>query len=222
MDPETMTRVPADGETLGEVMFRGNVVMKGYLKNPKATAEAFRGGWFHSGDLGVMHTDQLHPAQGPLQGHHHFRGREYFLHRSGGLPLQAPGHSGGGGGGQARREMGRDALRLCGIETGEGGERGRYSGVVPQRPGEIQSAETCGVHRAAEDQHGEDSKVQAAGEGEGRLSMVQPHRGFRMLLIHFTGVAGDDSLALSELDERFALFGIVQRFGLNADTCIRP
>jgi fatty-acyl-CoA synthase len=57
MDPETMERVPADGETMGEVMFRGNVVMKGYLKNPKATAEAFKGGWFHSGDLGVMHAD---------------------------------------------------------------------------------------------------------------------------------------------------------------------
>ena len=57
MDPETMERVPADGETMGEVMFRGNIVMKGYLKNPKATAEAFKGGWFHSGDLGVMHTD---------------------------------------------------------------------------------------------------------------------------------------------------------------------
>ena len=57
MDPETMERVPADGATMGEVMFRGNIVMKGYLKNPKATAEAFKGGWFHSGDLGVMHTD---------------------------------------------------------------------------------------------------------------------------------------------------------------------
>ena len=57
MDPDTMARVPADGETMGEVMFRGNVVMKGYLKNPKATAEAFKGGWFHSGDLGVMHSD---------------------------------------------------------------------------------------------------------------------------------------------------------------------
>ncbi|PZO77276.1 MAG: acyl-CoA synthetase [Mesorhizobium amorphae] len=57
MDPETMEPVPADGETLGEVMFRGNIVMKGYLKNPSATAEAFRGGWFHSGDLGVMHPD---------------------------------------------------------------------------------------------------------------------------------------------------------------------
>ncbi len=57
MDPENMVEVPADGETMGEVMFRGNVVMKGYLKNPAATDEAFRGGWFHSGDLGVMHPD---------------------------------------------------------------------------------------------------------------------------------------------------------------------
>ncbi|MBC7281756.1 acyl-CoA synthetase [Hoeflea sp.] len=57
MDPETMQKTPADGETIGEVMFRGNIVMKGYLKNPAASAEAFRGGWFHSGDLGVMHPD---------------------------------------------------------------------------------------------------------------------------------------------------------------------
>jgi fatty-acyl-CoA synthase len=57
LDPETMQPVPADGETLGEVMFRGNIVMKGYLKNAKATDEALAGGWFHSGDLGVMHGD---------------------------------------------------------------------------------------------------------------------------------------------------------------------
>jgi len=57
MDPTTMRPVPADGETLGEVMFRGNIVMKGYLKNPKATQDAFHGGWFHSGDLGVLHPD---------------------------------------------------------------------------------------------------------------------------------------------------------------------
>ncbi len=57
MDPETMEKVPADGETIGEVMFRGNIVMKGYLHNAKATQEAFAGGWFHSGDLGVMHPD---------------------------------------------------------------------------------------------------------------------------------------------------------------------
>jgi fatty-acyl-CoA synthase len=57
MDPDTMEPVPADGRTIGEVMFRGNVVMKGYLKNPAATKEAFLGGWFHSGDLGVTYED---------------------------------------------------------------------------------------------------------------------------------------------------------------------
>ncbi|PWT84051.1 MAG: acyl-CoA synthetase [Proteobacteria bacterium] len=56
-DPKTMKPVPRDGETLGEVMFRGNVVMKGYLKNKAATGKAFKGGWFHSGDLGVIHPD---------------------------------------------------------------------------------------------------------------------------------------------------------------------
>jgi fatty-acyl-CoA synthase len=54
LDPDTMREVPRDGETIGEVMFRGNIVMKGYLKNEKATHEAFAGGWFHTGDLGVL------------------------------------------------------------------------------------------------------------------------------------------------------------------------
>ena len=57
LDPATMQPVPADGETMGEVMFRGNIVMKGYLKNEKATQEAFAGGWFHTGDLGVAYPD---------------------------------------------------------------------------------------------------------------------------------------------------------------------
>ena len=57
LDPDTMVPVPHDGETIGEVMFQGNVVMKGYLKNKVATETAFEGGWFHSGDLGVMHPD---------------------------------------------------------------------------------------------------------------------------------------------------------------------
>ena len=57
LDPETMQPVPLDGETMGEIMFKGNIAMKGYLKNPKATAEAFAGGWFHSGDLAVQYPD---------------------------------------------------------------------------------------------------------------------------------------------------------------------
>ena len=57
LDPETMQPVPHDGETMGEIMFKGNITMKGYLKNPKATEEAFAGGWFHSGDLAVQYPD---------------------------------------------------------------------------------------------------------------------------------------------------------------------
>src|SRR5437764_841302 len=58
LDPETMTEVAPDAQTLGEIMFRGNIVMKGYLKNPTATAEAFAGGWFHTGDLAVLEPDR--------------------------------------------------------------------------------------------------------------------------------------------------------------------
>ncbi len=57
LDPETMEPVPHDGQTMGEIMFQGNIAMKGYLKNPQATDEAFRGGWFHTGDLAVQHPD---------------------------------------------------------------------------------------------------------------------------------------------------------------------
>jgi len=56
-DPETMQQTPMDGKTVGELMLAGNTVMTGYLKNPDATAEAFRGGWFHTGDLAVRHAD---------------------------------------------------------------------------------------------------------------------------------------------------------------------
>ena len=82
LDPETMQPVPWDGETIGEVMFRGNIAMKGYLKNEKATREAFRGGWFHSGDLAVVSPGRLPAHQGPQQGHHHLRRREHLVDRS--------------------------------------------------------------------------------------------------------------------------------------------
>ena len=71
LDPATMAPVPADGRTLGEVMLRGNTVMKGYLRNPAANAEAFAGGWFHTGDLGGDAPGRLYRGQGPRQGHRH-------------------------------------------------------------------------------------------------------------------------------------------------------
>ncbi len=58
LDPQTLAETPADGQTMGEIMFRGNIVMKGYLKNPVATDKAFEGGWFHTGDLAVMEPDR--------------------------------------------------------------------------------------------------------------------------------------------------------------------
>ena len=58
LDPQDLEPTPADGQTMGEIMFRGNIVMKGYLKNPSATAQAFEGGWFHTGDLAVMEPDR--------------------------------------------------------------------------------------------------------------------------------------------------------------------
>jgi fatty-acyl-CoA synthase len=56
-DPDSMQPVPADGETIGEIMLRGHTIMRGYLKNPAATDEAFKGGWYHTGDLAVLHED---------------------------------------------------------------------------------------------------------------------------------------------------------------------
>jgi fatty-acyl-CoA synthase len=58
LDPKTMQEVPADGQTMGEIMFRGNITMKGYLKNPAATDKAFEGGWFHTGALAVLEPDR--------------------------------------------------------------------------------------------------------------------------------------------------------------------
>ena len=97
---------------MGEIFFRGNITMKGYLKNPKATEEAFRGGWYHTGDLAVVYPD----------GYVKIKDRSKDIIISGGENISTievedvlyrhPGRARGGGRGAARREMGRDALRL--------------------------------------------------------------------------------------------------------------
>ena len=112
LDPETMQPVPRDGETLGEVMFRGNVVMKGYLKNKSATDDGVRRRLVPLRRSRRDASGRLHPAQGPLQGHHHLGRREHLVDRGRGRALQASGGAGRRRGGQARREMGRDAVRV--------------------------------------------------------------------------------------------------------------
>ena len=109
MDPDTMQPVPRDGETLGEVMMRGNVVMKGYLKNPVIVAEGICRRLVPYRRSRRDASGRLYPAERSLERHHHFRRREYLVDRSGRRALQASGRAGGGGGGEARRQMGRDA-----------------------------------------------------------------------------------------------------------------
>ena len=122
-----MQPVPADGETMGEVMMRGNIVMKGYLKNQAATEEAFAGGWFHTGDLGVLHPD----------GYIQLKDRSKDIIISGGENISSievedvlykhPAVAYCGRGRQARREMGRDAVRVRRAEAGRDAPRPRRS-----------------------------------------------------------------------------------------------
>ncbi len=119
-------------------MFRGNIVMRGYLKNPKATAEAFAGGWFHSGDLGVMHPD----------GYVQLKDRSKDIIISGGENISSievedalykhPRRRQRRRRRPPRREMGRDALRLRGTEARRGGDRRRAHRLVPRPPRPLQ------------------------------------------------------------------------------------
>ena len=158
LDPETMAAVPRDGETLGEVMFRGNVVMKGYLKNKASTDAGLRRRLVSFRRSRRHPSRRLHPAQGPLQGHHHFRRREHFLDRSRGRALQASGGAGGRRGRQARREMGRDAVRLRRAQTRRHRDGGRTDRLVPKASRRLQMPALHRVRRGAEDSTGKIQK----------------------------------------------------------------
>ena len=167
MDPETMQPVPADGETMGEIMFRGNITMKGYLKNPKATQEAFAGGWFHSGDLAVMQPD----------GYVKIKDRSKDIIISGGENISSlevedvlyrhPAVLAAAVVATPGREVGRDALRLRRAEAGcLRSRRTRSSSSAGPAPGEVQGAARGGVRRAAQDLDRQDPEVRAAREGQ--------------------------------------------------------
>ena len=136
-DPETLTPVPADGETIGEVLIRGNTVMKGYLKNPAATEAALRGGWYHSGDLAVIHPD----------GYLEVKDRSKDIIISGGENISslevedalykpsAGGRSGGGG--ASGCPLGRDAVRFRDPQTGGGADRRAVDRLVSRTAGAV-------------------------------------------------------------------------------------
>jgi fatty-acyl-CoA synthase len=119
-DPDTHVPVPRDGETLGEVLLRGNTIMKGYLRNERATQEAFREGWYHTGDLAVWHAD----------GYIEVKDRSKDIIISGGENISSleveeclyrhPQVMEAAGGRASRREVGRDAVRVRGAQAGAG------------------------------------------------------------------------------------------------------
>ena len=121
-------------------MFRGNIVMKGYLKNPEATEEAFAGGWFHSGDLGVLHPDGYIQLKDRSKDIIISGRREHLLHRGRGRALQAPRGGGLRRRRQARREVGRDARRLHRAEARRRRHRGGDHRLVPRRTSPATSA----------------------------------------------------------------------------------
>ena len=175
LDPETMSRVPADGETMGEVMFRGNTVMKGYLKDPEATAAAFAGGWFHSGDLGVTHPD----------GYIQIKDRSKDIIISGGENISSI---------EVEGALARHPAVLLSAVVAMPDEKwgetpcafvelksdaGDVTAAEPHRllsgqPGPLQVPDPRRLLGAAENVDGEGSKVQAARGGEG--SMIRRRR----------------------------------------------
>jgi fatty-acyl-CoA synthase len=133
-DPVSLAPVPADGATMGEIFMRGNIVMKGYLKSAGATEEAFAGGWFHSGDLGVMHPD----------GYIELKDRSKDIIISGGENISTievedvlhrhPCRARSRGGGPSRCDVGRNTLRVCDPEARSRGLGGRHHHLLPHPP----------------------------------------------------------------------------------------
>ena len=171
LDPDTMQPVPRDGETLGEVMFRGNVVMKGYLKNQKSRREAaFAGGWFHSGDLGVMHPD----------GYIQLKDRSKDIIISGGENISSievedalykhPAVQAAAVVAKPDDKWGETPCAFVELKPGQTRDRRRADRVVQEQPRRLQGAAPHRVRGTAEDEHREDSEIQTARDGEGGVS----------------------------------------------------
>lgn len=168
-DPQTLEPVPRDGNTLGEIFMRGNTVMKGYLKNPEATAEAFRGGWFHTGDLAVWHAD----------GYVEIKDRLKDIIISGGENISTievedalykhPAVLEAAVVARPDEKWG-NPVRLRRPQAGPRRHpRSRHHRLVPRAPGGVQGTEDRGVRRTAENLHRQDPEVRAARPGQGPL-----------------------------------------------------
>ena len=175
-DPEALEPVPADGKTMGEVFMRGNTVMKGYLDNPQATEEAFAGGWFRTGDLGVVHAD----------GYIELRDRAKDIIISGGENISTIEVEGALYRHPAVLEAavvarpddtwGETPLRLRHAEGWRRHGRGGADRLLPGRARPLQVPEDRGVRRAAQDLHGQGPEVRAQGARRRAIERVRPCR----------------------------------------------
>ena len=166
LDPESMQPVPPDGETIGEVMFRGNIMMKGYLKNEAATAEAFRDGWFHTGDLAVMQPD----------GYLRIKDRSKDIIISGGENISSievedalyrhPDVVAAAVVAQPDLALGRGSVRVCRVKRRRAVDRSPAAGALPQASGRVQDAEAGRVRHASENFNRKDSEVRVAPTGK--------------------------------------------------------
>ena len=166
MDPETMREVPWDGQTMGEIMFRGNITMKGYLKNPEGDRRGVRRRLVPLGRPRGHAARRLREDQGPQQGRHHLRRREHQLAGGRGRTVPAPGGGRRGRGRAAGSQVGRDAVRVRGAEARRVGDRRRAHRALPVAARALQGAEEGDLLRPAEDLHRQDPEVRAAREGE--------------------------------------------------------
>jgi acyl-CoA synthetase (AMP-forming)/AMP-acid ligase II len=142
-----MEPVPRDGETIGEVMFRGNIVMKGYLKNEKATREAFAGGWFHTGDLGVVDE----------HGYVIIKDRSKDIIISGGENISSV---------EVEDVLYKHpAVLFAAVVAKRPRHRSRDHRVLPRPDVGLQDAEGRGVRSDTKDFHGQNSEVHAARSG---------------------------------------------------------
>ena len=179
LDPETMREVPRDGETIGEVMFRGNIVMKGYLKNEKATQEAFAGGWFHTGDLGVLDE----------HGYVIIKDRSKDIIISGGENISSvevedvlykhPAVLFAAVVAKPDPKWGEVPCAFVELKEGAQGDRSRDHRVLPQPHVRLQDAEGGGVRADPEDLDRQDPEIHAAqsggfGEGDFGVAVLPP------------------------------------------------
>ena len=171
-DPATLAPVPRDAATMGEIMMRGNITMKGYLKNPAATEEAFAGGWFHTGDLAVWHPD----------GYVEIRDRSKDIIISGGENISTievedvlyrhPAVLEAAVVARPDAKWGETPCAFVTLRPGATATAGRDHRLLPRADGALQGAAHRGVRPAAEDQHRQDAEIRAArtGAATGELS----------------------------------------------------